>query len=73
MGKTVGSPTADNIVVSIPSENLIAGDGLQFRDFVHVKDIGRGIILAYQNDQVRSGQPINLGSGEAHTVQVGVV
>ncbi|EEQ99947.1 nad dependent epimerase/dehydratase, putative [Perkinsus marinus ATCC 50983] len=50
-------------------ELTIEGDGLQFRDFVHVKDIGRGIILAYQNDQVRSGQPINLGSGEAHTVQ----
>ncbi|KAF4689456.1 hypothetical protein FOZ60_001642 [Perkinsus olseni] len=47
----------------------IEGDGLQFRDFVHVKDIARGITLAYQSDRVRGGQPINLGSGEAHTVQ----
>ncbi|KAF4711210.1 hypothetical protein FOZ62_003330 [Perkinsus olseni] len=47
----------------------IEGDGLQFRDFIHVKDIARGITLAYQSDRVRGGQPINLGSGEAHTVQ----
>ncbi|KAF4672115.1 hypothetical protein FOL47_000886 [Perkinsus chesapeaki] len=48
---------------------IVAGDGLQFRDFVHVKDISRGIVLAYQNERVREGQPINLGSGEARTVQ----
>ncbi|KAF4745292.1 hypothetical protein FOZ62_021857 [Perkinsus olseni] len=50
----------------------IEGDGLQFRDFVHVKDIARGITLAYQSDRVRGGLPINLGSGEAHTVQIDV-
>jgi len=46
---------------------LIEGSGVQFRDFVHVQDVGRSCILGYQGD-VR-GTSINVGSGVAYSVK----
>jgi len=46
---------------------VIEGDGQQFRDFVHVEDVARACVLSYQSP-VR-GTVINIGTGEAHTVQ----
>ena len=46
----------------------IEGDGSQFRDFVHVQDVVRACVLAYQNPTTR-GVTINIGSGEAFTVK----
>ena len=40
---------------------LVSGSGAQFRDFVHVQDVGRSCILGYQGD-IR-GASINVGSG----------
>eukprot|EP00927_Polykrikos_kofoidii_P055536 TRINITY_DN49764_c0_g1_i1.p1 TRINITY_DN49764_c0_g1~~TRINITY_DN49764_c0_g1_i1.p1 ORF type:complete len:838 (-),score=144.41 TRINITY_DN49764_c0_g1_i1:138-2651(-) len=45
----------------------IHGTGDQFRDFVHVKDIARGMILAFQSG-VR-GMSINLASGKKLSVK----
>jgi nucleoside-diphosphate-sugar epimerase len=45
----------------------IEGDGSQSRDFIHVDDIVRGIILGYQS-KVRS-TVINLGSGKQISVK----
>merc|ERR1711957_822312 len=46
---------------------LIEGSGEQFRDFVHVQDVARACILAYQSD-VR-GTTINVGSGVKYSVK----
>merc|ERR1719263_459623 len=45
---------------------LIEGTGEHFRDFIHVKDIARGVVLAYQSDL--RGKTINLGSGVGYSV-----
>jgi UDP-glucose 4-epimerase len=52
---------ADNAVLEIH------GDGLQTRDFVHVRDVVAANIAAYQSD-VR-GEAFNVGSGEAFSVK----
>ncbi|KAJ3023481.1 hypothetical protein HKX48_002908 [Thoreauomyces humboldtii] len=46
----------------------IEGEGDHSRDFIHVKDIVEGLILAQQTETVR-GQVINLGTGTGYTVQ----
>jgi len=46
---------------------LIEGSGEQFRDFIHVQDVARACILAYQSD-VR-GTSINVGSGVTYSVK----
>eukprot|EP00933_Yihiella_yeosuensis_P080140 TRINITY_DN9354_c2_g1_i1.p1 TRINITY_DN9354_c2_g1~~TRINITY_DN9354_c2_g1_i1.p1 ORF type:complete len:410 (-),score=71.18 TRINITY_DN9354_c2_g1_i1:69-1232(-) len=46
---------------------LIEGNGLNFRDFIHVKDIARALILGYQSNV--HGTVINVGSGTTHTVK----
>jgi len=46
----------------------IDGEGDHFRDFIHVKDIVRGLILAYQNTELR-GVSINMGTGKTITVK----
>jgi len=46
---------------------LVEGSGVQFRDFVHVQDVGRSCILGYQGD-IR-GTSINVGSGVAYSVK----
>jgi UDP-glucose 4-epimerase len=41
---------------------VINGNGEQTRDFIHVKDTVRGLLLAYENEASR-GEIINLGTG----------
>ena len=45
----------------------IEGSGENFRDFIHVKDIVNGLILAYKSD-IR-GVTVNLGSGSQFSVK----
>jgi nucleoside-diphosphate-sugar epimerase len=52
---------ADNAVLEIH------GDGLQSRDFVHVRDVVAANIAAYQSDMRR--EAFNVGSGEAFSVK----
>lgn len=47
----------------------IVGDGSSTRDFVHVKDIARGNILAGNlNNKKPVGQVINLGTGKSYSI-----
>ena len=46
----------------------IFGDGLQTRDFIHVSDVVRGLILAASSEAVGRGEAINFGTGAAITV-----
>lgn len=46
---------------------IIFGDGTQTRDFLHVSDSARGILLAGLSDDA-VGQTINLGSGNEITI-----
>ncbi len=45
----------------------IEGDGTQTRDFVHVTDVARANVAALDTDS--EGLPINIGSGESHSIQ----
>lgn len=47
----------------------VTGDGLQTRDFTHVRDVVRANILAATSDKVGSGEAINIGAGDSHTVK----
>ncbi|MDZ4226248.1 MAG: GDP-mannose 4,6-dehydratase, partial [Patescibacteria group bacterium] len=46
----------------------ITGDGEQTRDLVHVSDVVRANILAFENKAVSSGEVINIGSGKNYSV-----
>lgn len=46
----------------------ITGDGDQTRDFTHVRDVVRGIILAAESDIDATGDVINLGGGRQISV-----
>jgi UDP-glucose 4-epimerase len=46
----------------------ITGDGLQTRDFVHVRDVARANMLAARSDKVGAGEVINIGSGTNATI-----
>lgn len=46
---------------------LIEGTGDNYRDFIHVKDIARVLILGYQSTV--HGTVINAGTGEVHSVK----
>jgi dTDP-L-rhamnose 4-epimerase len=46
---------------------VVFEDGLQSRDFIHVSDIVRGILLALESEAA-VGQAVNLGTGVATTV-----
>lgn len=45
----------------------IEGDGSQTRDFIHVTDIARANVAAL--DANSEGLPINIGSGESHSIK----
>jgi GDP-L-fucose synthase len=42
------------------------GDGSSIRDFVHARDVARGMIFAVEN---KITEPLNLGSGEEITIK----
>jgi dTDP-L-rhamnose 4-epimerase len=46
---------------------LVFEDGRQSRDFIHVSDIVRGIVLALESDRAE-GQAFNLGTGRPTTI-----
>ena len=46
----------------------ITGDGLQTRDFVHVRDVARANILAMESDMVGKGEYMNIGGGKKYSV-----
>jgi len=46
---------------------IIEGNGRNFRDFIHVEDIARALILGYQSKA--HGKVINVGSGKAYSVK----
>ena len=41
------------------------GDGSALRDFIHAKDVARGMVFCMENQIT---EPVNLGSGEGHTI-----
>lgn len=45
---------------------VVWGDGSQIRDFIHAKDVARGMMIAMDKGL---GQAINLGSGEEVTIK----
>ena len=45
---------------------VVWGDGSVIRDFIHAKDVARGMTLAMEKGL---GQPINLGSGEGVSIK----
>jgi UDP-glucose 4-epimerase len=47
----------------------ITGDGMQTRDFTHVRDVVRANILAAQSTQVGKGETINIGAGNNVSVR----
>lgn len=47
---------------------LVFEDGLQRRDFVHVKDVARAFRLALEQDGA-AGEPLNVGSGASYTIR----
>lgn len=46
----------------------VTGDGLQTRDTVHVRDVGRANIMAFESRNVGKGEVMNIGSGKARSV-----
>lgn len=46
----------------------ITGDGMQTRDFTHVRDVVRANILAAQSERVGKGEVINIGAGQNASV-----
>jgi nucleoside-diphosphate-sugar epimerase len=49
------------------SRPVIYGDGMQTRDFVHVKDVVQALVRSSNNDKA-AGQTFNIGSGRAVTI-----
>ncbi len=46
----------------------ITGDGMQTRDFTHVRDVVRANILSAESDKVGKGEVINIGAGKNCTI-----
>ncbi len=47
----------------------ITGDGSQTRDFVHARDVAHAYILAMENNRLKNGEVINVGSGKNVSVK----
>jgi dTDP-L-rhamnose 4-epimerase len=48
---------------------MIFEDGLQRRDFVHVRDVARACLLALERPEAAAGEVVNVGSGVPRTVE----
>ncbi|MBU6321008.1 NAD-dependent epimerase/dehydratase family protein [Patescibacteria group bacterium] len=46
----------------------VTGDGEQTRDFIHVQDVVRSLVLAGETFNVGAGEVINIGSGKSASV-----
>ncbi|MDP2665499.1 MAG: NAD-dependent epimerase/dehydratase family protein [bacterium] len=46
----------------------MTGDGMQTRDFTHIRDVVRANILAAQSEKVGKGEVINIGAGQNASV-----
>jgi len=46
----------------------ICGDGEYYRDYTHVADVVRANVLAMESSAVGQGEVINIGYGEAHSI-----
>ena len=53
---------------AVEGENpfVVWGDGTAIRDFIHAKDVARGMIFVMENDIY---EPVNLGSGEEISIK----
>ena len=61
------TPTACPDVLPLQGESLLVDrDGEQSRDFLHVQDAARALVMGYQSD-VR-GMTINAGTGSGFTI-----
>jgi len=47
---------------------VIWGDGSQIRDFIHTRDVARGILMTLEKG-INPKTPINLGSGNGYTIK----
>ena len=56
------------LIKRIHEENPLVcwGDGTPIRDFIHAKDVARGILMSYEN---KITKPINLGSGTGVSIK----
>lgn len=53
---------------SLGEPMTITGDGMQTRDFTHVRDVVRANILAARSEHVGKGEVINIGAGQNASV-----
>jgi GDP-L-fucose synthase len=59
-------PTLIKRAVDGENPMVVWGDGSPVRDFIHARDVARGMMLALENI---TGKPINLGSGIGVTIK----
>ena len=59
-------PSLINRAISGENPLTVWGDGSPIRDFIHAKDVARGMLLAVEKE---INEPINLGSGKGITIK----
>lgn len=65
-GSAMVIPSLIRRVVDGENPLKVWGDGSEIRDFIHAKDVARGMIFALAN---ADGRPVNLGSGIGVTIK----
>ena len=65
-GNPIEIPTTEN--AEIHPMSPYAGDGEQQRDFISVDDVVKANVLASWSEKVGSGESINIGNGEAISI-----
>lgn len=53
-------------VVAGENPLVVWGDGSSIRDFIHARDVARGMMLVVERGETR---PVNLGSGKGHAIK----
>jgi len=59
-------PSLIKRALNCKSELVIWGDGSPVRDFIHARDVARGMMTVAENNP---RQPVNLGSGTGHSIR----